>query len=102
MIPPATSALLLYFRPKILPTFNPRADRQKVVAPMRPTALKMFTSGSRAKVIPTARASMLVATARGSMALKPKDAFSSLSSSREKPSLSIFPPMRPSSTKATQ
>ena len=105
MMPPATSALLLYFRPKILPTFKPKTDRQKVVQPMSPTALKMSTSGSSAKVMPTARASILVATASISMALKPKDTFSScpsLSSSRDRPSLSMFPPIRHSSTKATQ
>ena len=71
-----------------------------VVTPIIAAAMKIFTS-IRAKVMPTAKASMLVATARSSMDLKPKEALSSCCS-LEKPSLSIFPPMRHSSTKATQ
>ena len=68
---------------------------------MHPTAAPRFTSGSRAKVTPTARASMLVARAMSSMVRKPKEASAQLSS-LEKDSLIMLPPMKASSTKATQ
>ena len=64
IMPPAISALLLYLRPKMLPTLSPIAEMINVVTPMNETAATMLTSGRRAKVMPTARASMLVATAR--------------------------------------
>ena len=69
MMPPAISALLLYFRPNTLPTFRPTADRINVVAPMKLTAAGRFTSGRSANVMPTASASMLVATASTSIVL---------------------------------
>lgn len=70
MIPPASSALDLYLEPKIFPTFTPAAERMKVVIPMKLAARMMFTS-RKAKVIPTARASILVATASGNIFLLP-------------------------------
>ena len=68
MIPPASSALDLYLEPKIFPTFTPAAERMKVVTPIKPAARMMFTSRN-AKVIPTASASILVATASGNLSL---------------------------------
>ena len=101
MAPPTISALFLYFRPKTLPTFRPTAERMKVMQPMNSTAAAIFTPGSRARVIPTASASMLVATASSSMALGAKEA-SAVSSSLEKASFNILPPMTDSRMKATQ
>ena len=54
-----------------------------------------------AKVTPVASASMLVATASGSMVLKPKESFS-FSSSWLSASRIIFAPIRTSSTQAIQ
>ena len=58
MIPPASSAFDLYLEPKILPTFTPAAERMKVIIPIKLAARMIFTSRN-AKVIPTARASIL-------------------------------------------
>ena len=44
MIPPSSSALLLYFVPKMLPIFTPRAESRKVITPMKLTAGRMRTS----------------------------------------------------------
>ena len=66
--PPANSALDLYFIPNTLPAFTPIADRTNVVQPIKVTAHTIFT-WRNAKVTPTARASILVATASASMDL---------------------------------
>ena len=66
---------------------------------MSPAAGRILTDRN-AKVMPTARASMLVATASSSMVFTPKSSF--ISSSGEKDSLIMLPPMRLSSPKATQ
>ena len=66
---------------------------------MKLTAETMLTC-KNAKVTPTASASMLVATASGSMALTPKESFSSSALSRD--SLIMFAPISESSTKAIQ
>ena len=101
MTPPTSSAFDLYFAPNTFPTFNPIAERMNVVAPMNSTAATIFTSGSNAKVIPTARASILVAMASRSIVLKLNEA-SSFSSSFDSASLIILPPIRQSSTNAIQ
>ena len=64
------------------------------------TAQRILTF-KKAKVTPTAKASMLVATASSSMALGAKEA-SAVSSSLEKASFNILPPMTDSRMKATQ
>ena len=102
MMPPAISALLLYFRPNTLPTFRPTADRINVVAPMKLTAAGRFTSGRSANVMPTASASMLVATASTSIVLNENELLLSSGSPLRSPSRSMFPPMSDSSTNAAQ
>ena len=82
------------------PAFTPTPDSTRVVRPMRVTAGRIFTF-RKAKVMPTVRASMLVATARGSMAAKPKEAPTS-SSSWLRDSRTMLPPMRHSRKKAIQ
>ena len=72
----------------------------KVVQPMNSTAGTMSTC-KKAKVTPTARASMLVATARGSMVRKEKELFSD-SSPHSLDSRIMFTPMIPSRIKAIQ
>ena len=67
---------------------------------MSSTAGTILTSRN-AKVTPTARASMLVATARVSMVLNPKEA-SGHSSSLLKDSFIMLAPITASSTKAIQ
>ena len=71
------------------------------MTPMKLTAGTIWTSGSRAKVIPTANASMLVATAMGAMTAGDREP-SACSASQEKDSRIILPPMSTKSTKATQ
>ena len=74
-------------------------ERMKVMPPMRQTAGTMSTL-RKAKVTPTASASMLVATASGSMALTPKEALSSSAAPRD--SRIMFAPMSASRMKAIQ
>ena len=57
-------------------------EKMKVVIPMRVTARIIFTLRN-AKVMPTARASMLVAIASTSIVLKPKEESCSPSSTME-------------------
>ena len=64
-----------------------------------PQEIKTFTC-KKAKVMPTASASMLVATASGSMVLNENESFTF--SSFEKDSLIIFAPMSKSRPKAIQ
>ena len=61
MMPPANSAFDLNLQPKMPPILMPAAEKAKVVMPMRAADKKIFTF-KKAKVIPTARASILVAT----------------------------------------
>ena len=41
MMPPVNSALLLYFVPKMLPIFTPRADSRNVMTPMKLTVQQL-------------------------------------------------------------
>src|SRR5699024_11164437 len=54
IMPPASSALLLYLAPNRLPTFTPTMDNAKVITPIKLTAAPMFTL-KKAKLTPTAR-----------------------------------------------
>ena len=60
MAPPANSALLWCLAPKILPIFAPKREIAKVTAPISVVAYQILTS-RKAKVTPTARASIEVA-----------------------------------------
>ena len=98
--PPASSAFDLYFVPNIFPIFTPAAERVNVVTPIKDTAAIRCTFRN-AKVIPTARASILVATARRNMVLMSSDSFSS-SHSPEQAYLIILAQMIPSRINAIQ
>ena len=75
-------------------------DSVNVVAPMNVTAGTILTC-KNANVTPTASASMLVATASGSMVIKRNESLTfSLSCSRD--SRTMFAPMSASSTNAIQ
>ena len=100
-MPPASSALALYLRPNRLPTFSPTAEQTNVVMPIRQTASGTLTSGSSANVMPTASASMLVASASRSIVLKLNESLP-LDSSLDRLSLIMPAPMADSSTNATQ
>ena len=100
MAPPASSALDLYLQPKAFPTFTPTMDRVNVTAPIKDTAGTMSTFRN-AKVTPTARASMLVATARRTMPRTSRDALAQ-DSSFSKDSFTMPAPMRTRRRKATQ
>ena len=79
-------------------------DRANVVTPISPTDVRMSTR-KNANVMPTANASMLVATASITSSRRsslPSAGQDSSSSSSWKASHSIFPPMRAKSTKAIQ
>ncbi len=79
MMPPANSAFDLNLQPKMPPILMPAAEKAKVVMPMRAADKKIFTF-KKAKVIPTARASILVATAMTNMVLKAKELLTASSS----------------------
>lgn len=66
MNPPRRSALDLYRVPKTLPILIPAAEKRKVMQPIQEIAGRIFTE-RKAKVTPTARASMLVAIAKSSI-----------------------------------
>lgn len=51
IIPPANSALDLYFAPKMLPIFTPTIDKTKVIIPIKETAGTISTF-KKAKVTP--------------------------------------------------
>ena len=70
--PPKSSAPERYLAPNTLPILTPAAEKRKVIKPIKATAGQMFTR-RKAKVTPTARASMLVARASGSMAAGEKE-----------------------------
>ena len=63
IMPPSISALDLKDRPHRFPILTPIKDKIKVVMPMIAIAGKIFTC-RKAKVIPTANASILVAIDR--------------------------------------
>ena len=65
--PPTLSALDLYLSPNRLPAFTPTAEQAKVTQPIDRAAGIMDTF-MKAKVTPTAKASMLVATAKANIA----------------------------------
>ena len=98
--PPNNSARDLYFAPNTLPTLTPMHDRINVVAPMKLTAGTIRTC-RKANVTPTARASMLVATASGSIVPNEKESLR-FSSSVSRDSRIMLPPISASSTKAIQ
>ena len=64
IIPPANSALLLNAQPKRFPNFTPIKEKIKVITPIVHTEMRIFVFGNRANVIPTAKASILVAIAK--------------------------------------
>ncbi len=97
--PPANSARDLNRVPKKQPTWTPIADKKKVVAAMIEAASIMLTF-RKANETPTASASILVATARGSMAMGLKEGLGQESGSRD--SLIILPPMRSKRKKTIQ
>lgn len=66
IMPPVSSALDLNFMPNPCPIFTPTIDKISVIKPMEETAGIIFTL-RKAKDIPTASASTLVARARGSI-----------------------------------
>ena len=57
-----------YLSPNRAPTRTPMADSRQVMQPISPAAGRMLTCMA-AKLTPTANASILVATASGSIAL---------------------------------
>ena len=67
--PPARVALFLNLPPNFWPTQTPVSDKRNVVQPINEAAGKIFTC-KKAKVIPTAMASILVATERTSNSLQ--------------------------------
>ena len=98
--PPVIWAPLRQRSPKMLPIFTPAALSRKVTTPMKQTAGTMRTR-RKPKVTPTARASMLVARAMGSMTFQAREPSSPLSSFFQA-SRSMLAPMPASSTKAIQ
>lgn len=101
--PPVNSALDLHFAPNILPVFTPSVDIVNVVMPVISIAIKIFIL-KKAKVIPIANASMLVAHAKTNIFAKAKEYPLGFSSSYSFDTLSfiIFPPINPSKTNASQ
>ena len=59
--------------PNIEPIFTPMQENKKAMKPISKTAIIIFTSNA-AKVTPTAKASMLVATAAGNITFTDKEA----------------------------
>lgn len=88
MIPPASSAFDLYLVPNMFPIFTPAAAMINVITPINETA-GIICTFKKAKVMPTARASILVATARGNIVLQSKRSFED-SSSPEKASADSY------------
>ena len=84
-----------------MPALTPATERINVVTPIKETAGIILTL-KNASVTPTARASMLVATARMVMVLKSTEGSSSSDSQEAKDSLIILIPMMTSRTKAIQ
>ena len=98
--PPTSSALDLKRSPTFLPKSTPAMENSIVVIPI--IIMGIHTDISRkAKETPTARASILVATARVSMCQNPQPPDTS-SSSLEKDSFTILAPINVSRNHATQ
>ena len=98
-MPPTSSAFDLYFAPKMLPMRIPIAERMNVVAPIKLMAGTILTC-KNANVTPTASASMLVATASGSIVIKLNESLRFSASSRD--SFIMLRPISTSSTNAIQ
>ena len=102
IIPPMMLAGFEYFAPKKFPIATPAKLNKKVVTPIINIARQISTI-KNAKVTPTAKASMLVATASRNIVLVLfLFLFLSLSFSSSKASLIMFAPMRKRSPKAIQ
>ena len=101
MTPPANSAFFSKRLPKMLPIFTPMADRAKVVTPIREAASQIFVFPAMAREMPTASASMEVATAIRNMVLTERSAETS-SSFFERASRIIFAPIKARRVKAIQ
>ena len=86
--------------PQRLPNLTPRLESRKVVRAIQQTAGRISTS-RKAKVMPTASASMLVATAMANMTRKPREALAS-SVSPLRASRSMLIPRIASRAKAIQ
>ncbi len=100
--PPVNSAFALYFKPKRLPALSPIAERINVTAPIESMAVIIFTLGSRAKVMPTASASILVATARTNIVFMENELSESGVLLLSRASCIMFPPINARSTNAIQ
>lgn len=101
-MPPAICAGFCQREPKMRPMYRPTAENAPVVTPMMITEVHTFTR-MNAKLTPTAKASMLHATASGSMCRQSNSAFSlAFSSSSSKASRTMLPPMKASSAKMIQ
>ena len=61
--------------PKTFPILTPKAEVKNVNIPINEIAATMFTSGKSANVMPTAKASILVAIAKWSIVLKSRESF---------------------------
>lgn len=99
--PPANSAFDLYLLPKIFPIYIPAAEKAPVVRPIISTADQILAF-RKANDTPTARASMLVATAIASIVRKEKSGSVQQHSSFSKDSFTILPPIIPRRTNAIQ
>ena len=99
-MPPASSALDLYFVPKIFPIFTPANEIKKVQTPIIDAADTICTF-KKANVIPTANASILVATASMNISFT-AIVSSACYSSFDNASLTILIPISPRRTNAIQ
>ena len=108
--PPTSSAFWPNFVPKGLfwlskfPSFKPKAQSKKVIRPIIRIAWYIFSprNSTKPKLTPTAKASMLVASASASICLKWSCALVFLQLSFSKLSLIIFAPTNANKTKAIQ
>ena len=98
-MPPASSALDLYFAPKRFPIHTPAAENRNVVRPMTGTDGQRETC-RKANVTPTASASIESAIASGNMTFGENDA--SNVSILPIDSRSMFTPMSSSSANDSQ
>ena len=98
-MPPASSALDLYFAPKRFPIHTPAAESKNVVRPMNGTDGQRETC-RKANVTPTASASIESAIASGNMTFGENDA--SNVSILPIDSRSMFTPMSSSSANDSQ
>ena len=99
-MPPASSAFDLYFVPKIFPIFTPANEIKNVQTPIIDAADTICTF-KNANVIPTASASILVATASINISFISMDA-SAFSSSSDNDSFTILIPISPRRINAIQ